>query len=77
MSPAPRTATVRATTARASEGERLARLALGRLGEPGDPRLASLVAELGAQRVHRHLAEERDVGGILTDAGAVAHRMFG
>ena len=53
-----------------SEAERLARLALGRLGEPGDPRLASLVAELGAERVHGHLAEERDVGGVLTDVAA-------
>ena len=53
--------------ARPTEGERLARLALGRLGEPGDPRLASLVAELGAERVHRHLSEERDLGGMLTD----------
>ncbi len=53
-----------------TEGERLARLALGRLGEPGDPRLASLVAELGAERVHRHLAEERDLGGVLTDVAS-------
>jgi DNA processing protein len=29
--------------------------------------MAALVAELGAQTVHRHLAEERDVGGVLTD----------
>jgi DNA processing protein len=45
-------------------------VALGRLGEPGDPRLASLVAELGAERVHRHLAEERDLGGVLTDVAS-------
>ena len=53
--------------------ERLARVALGRLGEPGDPRLSGLVAELGAVEVHDHLAAERDVGGLLTDlAGRLA-----
>ena len=50
--------------------ERLARVALCRLAEPGDPRLASLVEELGAVRVHRHLAAERDVGGLLSDVAA-------
>ena len=34
----------------APDDERLARVALGRLAEPGDPRLAALVAELGAVR---------------------------
>ena len=53
-----------------SEDERLARAALSRLAEPGDPRMAALVAELGATRVHRHLAEERDVGGVLTDVAS-------
>ena len=70
MSRTPSRQVTGSTTARAGDAERLARLALGRLGEPGDPRLASLVAELGAQRVHRHLAEERDVGGMLTDVAA-------
>ena len=51
----------------APESERLARAALSRLAEPGDPRMSSLVAELGPGTVHRHLAEERDVGGVLTD----------
>ena len=51
----------------APESERLARAALSRLAEPGDPRMASLVAELGPETVHRHLAEERDIGGVLTD----------
>ena len=50
--------------------ERLARLALSRLGEPGDPRLASLTAELGAVRLHELLAAERDPGGVLTDVAA-------
>ena len=47
--------------------ERLARVALSRLAEPGDPRLASLVAELGASAVHDHLRSERDLGGLRTD----------
>jgi DNA processing protein len=53
-----------------SDTERLARVALARLTEPGDPRLTGLVAELGATTVHRHLAAERDVGGMLTDVAA-------
>jgi DNA processing protein len=53
--------------------ERLARVALCRLTEPGDPRFTSLVAELGATRVHRHLLEERDEHGMLEDvAGRLA-----
>ncbi len=54
----------------ATTEERLARVALGRLAEPGDPRLAGLVAQLGAVEVHRALASERDVGGLLTDVAA-------
>lgn len=50
--------------------ERVARAALCRLAEPGDPRLAGLVAELGAVRVHAHLAAERDLGGVLSDVAA-------
>ena len=44
---------VRATAAAeaASEEDRLARVALGRLTEPGDPRIARLVAALGAPEV--------------------------
>lgn len=56
------------------ERDRLARAALCRLAEPGDPRMAGLVAELGAVRVHDHLAEERDVKGVLKD---VASRLRG
>ncbi len=52
------------------DDERLARVALGRLGEPGDPRLTHLVAELGAVDLHAALAAERDVGGMLTDVAA-------
>lgn len=50
--------------------ERLARVALGRLGEPGDPRLASLVAELGPEEVLTYLRDERDVTGLATDVAA-------
>lgn len=50
--------------------ERVARAALCRLAEPGDPRLAGLVAELGAVRVHSHLAAERDLAGVLSDVAA-------
>lgn len=47
--------------------ERVARAALARLSEPGDPRLRAAVAELGAVRVHDLLREERDVAGVYTD----------
>jgi len=57
-----------------SHGERVARAALARLGEPGDVRLSNLVRELGAEAVHGFLASERDVGGVLTD---VAQRLVG
>jgi DNA processing protein len=53
-----------------SDADRLARAALSRLAEPGDPRLTGLVAELGAPRLHRLLVEERDVDGMLTDLAA-------
>jgi len=57
--------------ARAAEvGDRVARVALGRLGEPGDPRIARLVAELGAPAVHAALLEQRDVCGVETDVAA-------
>jgi DNA processing protein len=52
------------------DAERLARVALGKLAEPGDVRIAGLVAELGAVALHQHLANERDVGGVLTDVAA-------
>ncbi|WP_239455315.1 DNA-processing protein DprA [Nocardioides gilvus] len=38
--------------------ERLARVALSRLAEPGDVRMTRLVADLGARAVHEHLMEE-------------------
>ena len=45
--------------------DRVARVALSRLTEPGDTRLAGLVAELGAEKVHDLLRDERDVAGRL------------
>jgi DNA processing protein len=55
----------------ASDRERLARAALGTLGEPGDPRLASLVAELGPVLVHDQLAAGYDTGdGVQDDIAA-------
>ena len=58
-------------SARDLHEERLARVALGVLGEPGDPRLIRLVAELGAVTVRDHLLAERDLGdGVLSDVHA-------
>lgn len=54
--------------------DRVARVALSRLTEPGDLRLAGLVADLGAEEVYRHLRDERDVSGLHTD---VAVRLRG
>lgn len=54
--------------------DRHARAALSRLGEPGDPRLSRLVAELGATRLLELLAGEQDVRGLRTD---VAERLRG
>ena len=55
----------------ASDRERLARVALGTLGEPGDPRLVSLVAELGPVLVHDQLAAGYDAGdGVQDDIAA-------
>lgn len=54
--------------------DRVARAALSRLSEPGDLRLARLVAELGAGRVYELLHDEQDVAGVYTD---VASRLRG
>ncbi|WP_426244023.1 DNA-processing protein DprA [Nocardioides sp. LHG3406-4] len=57
-----------------SDDERLARVALARLGEPGETRLAGLAAELGAVRLYEALCAERDPRGLLAD---VAGRLAG
>ena len=54
--------------------DRLARVALSRLSEPGDTRLAALVADVGAETVYDHLRNERDIGGVYSD---VANRLRG
>ena len=56
------------------DAERVARAALSRLTEPGDLRVQRVVRELGAERVHAHLRDERDLDGVLTD---VAQRLRG
>jgi DNA processing protein len=50
--------------------ERLARVALSRVGEPGDLRIADQVARLGASRVYELICEEQDLAGVYTDAAA-------
>jgi DNA processing protein len=52
------------------EAERLARVALNRLGEPGETKMTGLVAELGPVRLYELLREERDLEGLLTDVAA-------
>lgn len=58
------------TDSTAPEDDRLARAALSRLGEPGDPRISALVEELGAAGLYAALAAERDLEGVLTDVAA-------
>jgi DNA processing protein len=54
--------------------ERLARLALSKLGEPGGLKMAELVAELGAERLYDGLLAGRDTRGIRTEVAArLAH----
>ncbi|MEO7352438.1 MAG: DNA-processing protein DprA, partial [Marmoricola sp.] len=52
------------------EPERLARVVLSRIGEPGDPRLTDLVHELGGVRVLSSLkgqAADRELGADLAE----------
>ncbi len=53
-----------------STEDRLARVALNKLAEPGDLRLAALTAELGAVTLYQLLLEERDLMGLQTDVAA-------
>ena len=53
-----------------TEAERLARVALNRLAEPGDPRVGALVDELGAERLHLLLRGEHQLGGLRDDLAA-------
>lgn len=54
----------------ATEADRLARVALSTVFEPGDLRVASLVAELGAAPLLQLLLAEQDARGTLSDATA-------
>ncbi len=55
-------------------GDRLARLALSRLGEPGGLRMATMVGELGAERLYSELLAGRDARGLREE---VASRLEG
>ena len=58
-----------------AEPERLARVVLSRLGEPGDPRLTDLVHELGGEKVLgslREQAADRELGADLAERLAAA-----
>ncbi|WP_067439627.1 DNA-processing protein DprA [Nocardioides jensenii] len=58
----------------ASHDERLARVALCILAEPGNVRIRSLVDEIGAIALHDHFLHDRDQGGVLSD---LAERLRG
>ncbi len=47
--------------------ERLARVALNAIGEPGDPRLARLTATLGAQELFDRLRADTDLTGMRSE----------
>ena len=51
----------------ASLSERLARVALNAISEPGDPRLDRLVGTLGASGVHERLLADTDLSGLRSD----------
>ena len=51
-----------------SDADRLARLALSKVFEPGDARVAQLVLGLGAERLLTALRDHEDVAGLLADA---------
>src|SRR3954464_10056009 len=53
-----------------SDADRLARLVLSKIVEPGEARVAELVAQLGAPQLLDSLREDRDVAGLLVDAAA-------
>lgn len=50
--------------------ERLARVALNALGEPGDPRLERLVSTMGPVELHRRLLDDVDLAGLRSEASA-------
>lgn len=54
----------------ATDDDRLARVALSAVGEPGDPRLADLVTQHGALAIHDRLLGDHDVTDLQTDPAA-------
>lgn len=54
----------------APDDERLARVALSALGEPGDPRLADLVTAHGPVAIRDRLLGDHDVSDLQTDPAA-------
>jgi DNA processing protein len=52
------------------EDDRLVRVALSGLAEPGDPRLLDMVARLGAEKVHELLLSKHTVEDLQTDPEA-------
>jgi DNA processing protein len=58
------------STTAVSEGERLARVALNALAEPGDPRFARLVGRLGPEELYTRLAADLDLDGVGSQAAA-------
>lgn len=54
----------------ADRAERLARVALNVLGEPGDPRIARLVVGLGAQDVYDRLLADPALDGLRSETSA-------
>lgn len=50
------------------EGDRLARVALNAISEPGDPRMARLVGSLGAEEVFDRLRSDVDLAGMRSEA---------
>jgi DNA processing protein len=53
-----------------SDDDRMARVALSRLVEPGDHRVVSLVAELGAVKLRELLSQDPESSGLRTDVHA-------
>lgn len=58
------------STGPVTESERLDRVALNRLAEPGDVRMTRLVADLGAVAVHDHLLQEQGLSPLHDDVAA-------
>lgn len=55
------------STTRVTSEERLARVALNALAEPGDPRLTRLAASMGAVEVHDRLLRDVDLAGLRSE----------